>query len=193
MGRIPEKFAVMTVDPGGTTGVAQGLFNTRGGRLTIRSLVGRAVRKEAVRVAEVVPAREPGPRAESAHQAAILYRAWLDFNFKATVELGVSVPDVHLVIEDFQLRQRSAELSPVEVTHAFLAYLRGETGTWAAMSLTPAGRLHFQAASEAKTYATNERLKLWGAYGLTVGKEHGRDAARHLILRASKILDGEDG
>jgi hypothetical protein len=179
----------MTVDPGGTTGVAQGLFNTKGGRLSTKALLSRAVRKEAIRVAQVVPAESPGPRAESAHVAAILYRAWLDFNYRATVELGVNVPDVHLVIEDFQLRQRSAELSPVEVTHAFLAYLRGETGTWAAMSLSPEGRLHFQAASEAKTYATNDRLKAWGVYGLTVGKEHGRDAVRHLALRASKILD----
>jgi hypothetical protein len=40
------------------------------------------------------------------------------------------------------------------------------------------------------TYATNERLRAWGVYPLTVGKEHGRDAIRHLALRASKILDG---
>lgn len=189
MGRIPEKFAVMTVDPGGTTGVAQGLFNTKGGRLSTKALLSRAARKEAIRVAEVVSCPNPGPRAEAAHQAAILYRAWLDFNFKATVELGVSVPDVQLVIEDFALRQRSVDLAPVAVTNALLAYLRGETGTWAAMSLGP-DRIHFQMPSEAMTYATNERLKGWGVYGLTVGKEHGRDAVRHLALRASKILDG---
>jgi hypothetical protein len=188
VGRVPEKFSVMAVDPGGTTGVAQGLFNTKGGRLSMAALAGRAVRKDAIRVAQVVPAEDPGPRAGAAHQAAILYRAWLDFNFKATVEMGVNVPDTHLVIEDFALRQRSVELDPVAVTHALLAYLRGETGTWAAMSLTPSDRLHFQMPGEAMTYATNERLRLWGVYPLTIGKEHARDATRHLLLRASKLL-----
>lgn len=186
---IPERFAIMTVDPGRTTGVAQGMFNAaRLARPTTRAVLARAVRKGALRVAEVRAAEDPGPHAGSAHQAAILYRAWMDFNFRATVELGIPIPDVHLVIEDFALRQRSADLDPVEVTHAFLAYLRGETGTWAALSLAPEGRLHFQTPSEAIGYATNARLRAWGVW--TVGKEHGRDATRHLALRVSKILDG---
>lgn len=186
---VPEKFAIMAVDPGETTGVAQAFLNATRGSST-KALLRRAVRKEAVRVAQVVPAEHyvGGPYA-SASIARQLHAAWLSFLFRAVNELSIPVPNVYLAIEDFQLRQRSANLSPVEVTHAFYMSLMGINGTWPSMNMSPEGRIRTQPASEAKTYATDARLRDWGVW--SIGKEHGRDATRHLALRASKILDGD--
>lgn len=182
---VPEKFAVMAVDPGGTTGLASALLNAERARTT-RALMKRAVRKGALEVEQIGSAGDPGPHGGPAHQAAQVYKRWLAFQSRAHAA-GVPFGAIFLVIEEFALRQRSADLAPVAVTNALLAYLRGEGGTWA--GIVRPDLLYFQQPSEAMTYATNDRLKAWGIW--TVAQEHGRDATRHLALRASKILDGE--
>lgn len=147
----------------------------------------RAVRKDALRVEEIRAATCPGhPRAGSASQASQLYRTWLRFQ-KFAWDAGVPYGAIFLIIEDFQLRQRSAELWPVEVTHALLALLMGAEGTWAGCVRPDC--IDFQQPSTAMTYATNERLRRWELW--TRGKEHGRDATRHLALAASRVLDGD--
>lgn len=177
----------MAIDPGETTGVARAFLNARRASST-GELMRRAVRKGALAVDEVKAAESPGhAKAASASQAAALYRMWWDFQFKANVELSIPYGAIFLIIEDFQLRQRSAELWPVEVTHALLALLRGADGTWAGCVRPDC--IAFQQPSTAMTYATNERLRRWELW--TRGKEHGRDATRHLALAASRVLDGD--
>lgn len=177
------KYAIMTVDPGKTTGTAFGLFNMERAR-TIEGLMRRAIRKKALIVGQIAMPEGADEQFWNVRQGALLFREWLKFK-QLAFDYGVPIPNILLVIEDFQLRQRSADLSPVEVTNAFLAHLAGVSNTWAAMSLGTQGII-FQSASEAKTYATDERIRRWGLW--TVGKEHGRDATRHLALRASKLL-----
>lgn len=200
MGFIPDRFAIMAVDPGGTTGVAQGMFNlTRmNGVYTTRALVARGMKKNAIRVDQIVPAsayRGQG-RLASVSMGIQVYRAWLSFSYHCLVELGIPMPYIFLIFEDFALRQRSAELSPVEVTSGVLTLLAtgeidpGQVGMgWP--SIRADQQLRFLMPSEAMTYATNDRLKSWGCYELTVGKEHARDALRHLLLGASKVMDGD--
>lgn len=43
-------------------------------------------------------------------------------------------------------------------------------------------------ASQAKQYATNERLKLWNLYDLTTGKPHARDASRHWATKVNELV-----
>lgn len=78
-----------------------------------------------------------------------------------------------VVIEDFILRKSSKGrelLSPVRVTAAIKQFL------WCN------GRGFFrQQVSEAKTAATDDRLKVWGMYQRDGGLEHARDADRHAI------------
>lgn len=202
MGFIPEKFAIMAVDPGGTTGVAQGIFNVSRmkGELTTRGLLNRAVKKKALRVEQIYPAsayRDQG-RLASVSMSIGVYRAWLSFSYRCLVDLAIPMPYIFLIFEDFALRQRSAELSPVEVTQGVLVLLAtgeispAEVGMgWPSIRVDQ--QLRFQMPSEAMTFATNERLKLWGVYPLTVGKEHARDALRHVVLGASKVMDGDWG
>lgn len=189
-----ERFAIMAVDPGKVTGVAQGFFNATRGAATTRGLMRRALRKDAIRVSHieapeayrdlsVVP-----PAVSEITQGALLYRAWMSFTFRAATELMIPYPAIFLVIEDFQLRQRSADLSPVRVTSALLAHLSDSSLGWPAM-VRADHCLRFQQPAEAKTYATDARLRDWGLW--TVGKEHGRDATRHMALLASKALDGK--
>lgn len=84
--------------------------------------------------------------------------------------------EVDLVIEDFILRNRSMDrsmLSPVRVTSALLGILVHE-------DVMDRVNLTFQQPSQAKSIATNERLKRWGLW--IVGSTHERDAMRHLIV-----------
>lgn len=183
-----EKFAIMAVDPGGTTGVATALLNGKRAGSTA-ALLRRAVKKDALRVEQVEPAEAyRGTRYAATVQAGLLYRMWHDFVHRAYVENGVPINCLFLVIEDFQLRQRSADMAPIRVTEALLAHLAGRHNAWDGM-IRLDHCLRFQQPSEAMTYATNERLRRWGVW--SIGKQHGRDATRHLALLASKALAGE--
>lgn len=169
---VPDKFAVMALDPGGTTGLATGMFRTDRGDMMMKEVLARAIKKGVLLAADV--------DGDPVEQAWWLAKAWSDFRFVCTVERGIAESDVVLVIEDFQLRQRSADLAPVRVTTGLLTLLRGREGDW------PLGAPVYQGPSEAKGTATNDRLRSWGLW--QVGSEHRRDAMRHLATRVSRML-----
>lgn len=173
------KFGIMAVDPGGTSGVATGLFNTKGpaGRST-RALLARAVEKDAIRVEQIYGGPDYKTVGYDTGHVHRVLGAWISFNNRAR---ALGAERVDLVIEDFQLRQRSVDLAPVQIT-AGLECLIVERPHSIVVPIK-------QPASEAMGYATNVRLKEWRVYPLTVGKEHARDALRHLVLRASKRLE----
>jgi hypothetical protein len=172
---IPESGAVLAYDPGGTTGIAGALLNFRRASST-KTMMKRAVEKDAFRTSQI----EGDPEEQANH----LFQMWQDFVYHAHIEKGIAIDNVVLVIEAFQLRQRDADLTPVEIIGGLKTLLRGKTGEW------PWGRPVFQTPSQAMGYATNERLHEWGIW--SVGLEHARDATRHVALRASKLLQGED-
>ncbi|QRI45299.1 RuvC-like resolvase [Gordonia phage Ennea] len=85
-----------------------------------------------------------------------------------------------VVIEDFTLRTQSKArdaLSPVRIT-AILEFL-----IWESKNVT----VTKQQPSEAKTTATDERLKLWGMWAS--GGRHARDADRHALLLIRKTRE----
>lgn len=88
---------------------------------------------------------------------------------------GGKVPEISTwLIEDFILRERTKDrnlLSPVRLTTAFTTLI--------AESEHPCQELILQSASEAKSTATDERLKRWGFWAK--GEQHARDALRHLL------------
>lgn len=179
---IPDAFAIMGVDPGGKSGVCEGAFTNRG---TAKQTLRRAARKNAVRCCVL-----DGPPEEQAH---FLARFWRDFKFKMVVEWGIPEPYVLLAIEDFQLRQMAVDLAPVEVTSG-LRTLQHVPVTQGWFDDVRPECLFRPSASESKSYATNERLKLWGLWEVTRGRgygDHARDATRQVCLGVSKVLDGK--
>jgi hypothetical protein len=181
--REGSPWAVFTVDPGGTTGVARGLFNR--GHATAAATLQEAVEGETI-AAWV----ETGPAVDQAWMIAIDFAQWRG---KLLRDRRVKSANVFLVIEDFQLRQRSVELSPVEVTAGILTLL--QTPKWAPtrpqVTRLPVA-IERQSPSDAKSYATNDRLRAWGLYPLGRGKgDHKRDALRHLALKVNRLMEAE--
>ena len=85
-----------------------------------------------------------------------------------------------MVIEDFLLRKKVMDrelLSPVRLTAALELALEYE-----GLEMT----LHRQSPSEAKSTATDDRLKSWGLYRRAGGQQHARDADRHAITFLKK-------
>ena len=92
-------------------------------------------------------------------------------------------PGCSVLMEDFILRMFSMGrelLAPVRLNAMFAYALRTELG----MEVT-----HRQQPSEAKTIATDIRLKEWGLYEREGGLEHARDADRHAIVWMRKAKD----
>lgn len=179
---IPDSFAIMGIDPGGTSGVAQGVFSARG---TVKQTLRRAVRKGVLR-ATVLNA----PPEEQAHYLAI---TWRDFRFRCEVELGIPIGAIWLAVEDFHLRQMAVDLSPVEVVAGLRAVQRVPVANGWRDDVREGGLVR-PSASEAMTFATNERLKLWNVYDLGRGRgygDHARAALKHVCLGVSKVLDGK--
>lgn len=99
---------------------------------------------------------------------------------KELLELLDAWPDAAVVVEDFVLRKQlrdRALLSPVRIT-AVIEYAMWRQNR----------SLFKQSPAEAKSTATDDRLKSWGLYRREGGEEHARDATRHGItfLRRAK-------
>lgn len=91
-------------------------------------------------------------------------------------------PTAAIVMESFFLRKTrmGVDLSPVEI----IAQIRNH--------LYYQGRaMHMQQPSQAKTTATDDRLKLWGCYTPEGGLNHARDADRHAILFLRRCIGAQ--
>lgn len=154
------------VDPGTTTGVLIGAIDPR-----IRGTDALQIGMESgfVETFEVRTARWWEPDLADAVQSRLM-------------ELCSMNPEVRsagwkrcpIVFEDFILRtadKRRTTLDPIRVTSATIAVLR-ERG-WQ-------GKPIYQQPSQAKSVATNKRLKEWNLW--VVGSEHERDAMRHAVV-----------
>jgi hypothetical protein len=159
---VPDVVAIAAVDPGRVTGVARGVF-----RLDTEMSVA-----EAFQGADEFESWEcEGSDEEQAIELTEELADW----FAGLNIGGIAIPNLHLVFEDFQLRTRFASLEPVEVRAAFNA-----RWTWKVIDI------QLQQPSHAKTYATDDRLRRWGAW--QKGSTHRRDATRHLLLKLNKVL-----
>lgn len=174
---VPDRFAVMALDVGGTTGVARGVFEARE---TVEETLRGGVGVEAW--------EETG---EPNEQAVVLAQEFLDWAAEKHLGLRgtepIPVQAVILVMESFELRTVHADLSPVEVAWGIKALLTLPVGThdlggrrWPWEEQTPA---------DAKQFGTSDRLKRWGLFVHGRGSDHKRDALRHLALRVAKMIE----
>lgn len=160
--------AILAVDPGGTTGVAAGHYELLGSmKRTVTT--GQRMHKTA----EV-----KGDWLEQANTIVQLAVRWA---YTAQVEHHIPADRLHVVFENYipdpkRVGAGATDLSPVWVGAPAGAMIVNELGL----------DVVWQTASEAKGYATNERLKQWGLW--VVGSAHERDANRHLAKLLDRLL-----
>ena len=163
-----EAYGVMTIDPGGTTGVAFGVLD-----LSLDSLT---TVKEILEDARVWTDEVEGSYEEQAMVLFDLLLAWVHNEGLASYEV---------VIEGFALRTQNADLSPVEVT-AGLVTLFAREGVRDLVS--------YQDPGNAKQMVTLKRLSTFGLEGFRRGlagrvSDHRTDALRHLALRVMRLVE----
>jgi hypothetical protein len=180
VGRVPDSFGVMAVDPGGTTGLAYGIFDAM--ETTAETLLGG----ENLTAMEVYGAPE--------EQAWTIGMEWLDFVAECVLA-EVAIPDCHLVFESFAVRTVLAELSPVEVIAGVRTLLQPRGKAVGIIAEVPPWKLDWrsQSAGDAKSFGTSARLRAWNLFDLGRGSNHKRDALRHMALRTKRILSGAVG
>ena len=173
---IPSEVQVLALDPGGTTGWTI---------LTCDPIAllpeGPSVLKSVQRwyIGQVDCGSTKGNLGNSPYTG--ISTAGESAGAAVLGRLARNWPGAAIVVESFILRQFSKDqdlLSPQRITAKFEQYL------WLD------GRSYFtQSPSEAKTSATDERLKTWGFYTSEGGLRHARDATRHgltFLRRASQ-------
>jgi hypothetical protein len=180
---IPDKFAVMTVDPGKTSGCSQGVFRTDKGDDMLTTVFARAVGKKQVHSWD--------EKGESEDQSWAICDRWSAFLFKCNVDYAIPLPYIYLVIEDFALRELQAQLQSVAVIAGIKTLLcrklDPKSANEQAFVRWPLGRPTFQTPSTAKR-RTNAMLK---QLGILEGSVHERDARRHLVAKVNDVLDGK--
>lgn len=151
-----DRYAVMGIDPGGTTGIFACYVYSFD---TVKETLMEATNKKSV---EVV-----GNYLEQGKQIAAIMN---NFEYTANVEHEIPQGNIRFAIEDFVLRRKGEGGATGNLTSCWVA--AAAIGIYGSDA-----RVKFRQASEAKTFATDARLKSWGLYER--GSAHTRDATRH--------------
>lgn len=164
------RHAVIGIDPGGTTGLFCAAVELQ-----------PTMKKTVATLEHTWMDQITGDYLEQAAQIASVTR---DVIAQANMD-GVALSSFHVVFEDWDTGRVNPgrELQSVWVMAAAGALLlEGRNGP------LKRDQVSFQYAAQAKGYATDQRLKLWGLYDLTKGKPHARDASRHWALRVNQLV-----
>lgn len=182
---VHNHIAIMAIDPGLHTGIAQGVFPC------LPDVVGKMLVKDILKEGLFMSAKEIVEDEKKAGWeigAAIeIVRAWKQFkketgNWKSAGHLIKYA----LVMESWQVRlpMRTANrvvMSPARIAAAVEGLLASplssreqatDNDSWESVK--------YQSPADAKQYATDARLKAWGLW--VVGSDHARDANRHMTL-----------
>lgn len=174
-----RRVAIMTVDPGGTTGVAWGLYDVEG------ESVGDILSGGLMTGCGQVTGSEEW-------QASHICELWRDFEMFARIKHDCN--EHVLVFEDFVLRVGSGSsdrvgLAPVRITSLVYGMLLARhvgtvaplgEGGWELSRAADMIPWKLQQVSAAKSFATKDRLTRWGLW--KPGMQHARDAWRHVAL-----------
>lgn len=185
--RVPQIFAITTLDPGTTSGVARGVFPAG----MVESGMLMDVFREAMKMNLVESWEVEGTPAEQGVQIACEYRDWAALNH---IQLSIPLTDIHFTCESFELRPNKARgagsdknmLDPIRVMSA----VDGIFEYWNNLSDPDYERdkeywIDYQTPQTGHR-VSSDRLREYDAW--VVGSEHRRDAMRHLLQKASSIL-----
>lgn len=154
--------ALFAVDPGGTTGIAAGYVDLKP---MVKDTLRGIERRKAIEIS-----------GDWLQQARTLAGLMEGFVFTANVESRLPLANIHIVFEDFVLRLPASTANLISVwvaAGAVALFDRDDIDvTW-------------QQPSEAKSFATDDRLRLWGLWER--GSAHKRDAWRHVARRVNDL------
>lgn len=175
---MPET-GIFSVDPGGHTGTAWGIFETK------KKTVADAL---ATRRAEGSTTYE----GEWWKQVAEISETWRGFLKFCVREEGLAPARVEFVCENFiQIPGLTAggqdSTLPLLIIGGIYGYRLGELAEWERNGNGPVAvpSMILQPAGQASTYATGPRLREWGLW--VRGREHERSAWKHIALRVATL------
>jgi hypothetical protein len=163
-----ETYAVMAVDPGGTTGIAAGYVELKPSLKKTLATLSMAKTMEL--------------EGDWLTQARRLSHVMARFQMIANVENSLPAGNIQFTFEDFVLRRRQQGGATGNLTSIWVA----AGAVAAAGGLTNHSPIFWEQASSAKTLATDARLKHWGLW--EKGSPHIRDAWRHFVLRVNRLV-----
>lgn len=160
---------IFSIDPGGSTGVAWGVFNLE------EKLVKDAMRNRRVSGSQTITGNEE-------IQLAQLVTLWDDFVYKCD-RLDIAYD---LVIEDFSLLPKSHKpgkegISPVRYAWYFVGFIHGR-------DMPIAQDVCWQLPGVGLRYNTKQMLDNWGCW--VKGREHERAAWAHVGARLMRLYQG---
>lgn len=168
-----DRYAVAAIDPGGTTGVFGSVVTPLDDMKTTCWM--------SVKAGEPLLGQVEGDFRTQASAIANTLRDWF-----ARWTFDYVAPANHIVVfEDWDTGRPNPGR---EIVSAWIAAGIDCLLTEGLNPILKPDQMVYQTASQAKGYATNERLKLWKLYELTVGKPHARDASRHWATKVNAII-----
>lgn len=197
-----ELLAVMAVDPGLTTGWSQGVFDTS--KKNVKEVIAHSQQDDVLNslldCGEIKTSDDPENEPDwEVFTAMKIVNSWSAFCRQIVWSVDLPAPSIKkvLVIEDWRARlpMRSASrvvLSPVRIASLVIGMLLASKAMRGLENQTKGlirvGDLDvlYQAPVDAKSYASDERLKDWGLW--VKGSDHARDANRHMALVIAKTI-----
>ena len=176
-----SNFGLFSVDPGGSSGTAWGVFDCGGRKNTVMAAMDSKsfVNSDTITGDEIT-------------QARAIAKRWSGFLDMCVNSLMLPLGNVHLICEDWTLEPRFRSKGkdttiPLRIIWALNGYRYGQADEFDRNGWGPIYQpdMIMQPVNLVKTYATDERLKMWGCW--IRGKEHERDAWRHIAYRIAKL------
>jgi len=172
---------VFALDPGGSSGLAMGVFDVSPSTPIDESL-RRGLNKQSVTV-----------EGDEYEQIKLISDFWMTF-YRDCVHGGMMDPStIEFVCEDFIQRPGGSGgkegQSPIRVMWGVEGFRMGRAaefrGRHKSKAKILAPRMILQTPSDAAAFGSSERLKNWGCW--VKGREHERAAWKHVGLRVARV------
>lgn len=167
-----NRHAAVAVDPGGTSGLFASEF-----------IPGNSM-KETCWALDKKSIEIHQCKGDFREQSKLISE-WIKNYFALKIIDGIRIQNHHVIIEDWDTHRKSPGREIIS------AWIASGVDCLLTEGLNPpitSKNITYFYATQAKRYATNDRLKLWKLYTLTTGKPHARDASRHWATRVNQII-----
>lgn len=175
--------AIFALDPGGSSGLAWGVFDTSPD-LTVAEAMRSRLHADSTTVV-----------GDEYEQIKLIATFWMTFYRECVYERLLDPQAVEFVCEDFVQRPGPTPggkegQSPIRIMWGVEGYRMGRADEFKGRKINSKARIHaprmiLQLPSDSSAYGTKQRLKDWNCW--VVGREHERSAWKHVALRVARI------